>query len=64
MLEEYQYILTPDEAAEILRVGTNRIYELLHSGELPAFRTGRMWKIPKDLLIEYVKKTVYGPRRN
>ena len=32
MLEEYQEILTVDEACEILRIGYNAMYELLSTG--------------------------------
>lgn len=30
MFEEYNYIVTADEAAEMLRIGMNRIYGLLN----------------------------------
>lgn len=54
MLNEYPEILTTEEAAEALRVGYNALYDLLHSGKLKAFRNGRLWRIPKKSIIEYV----------
>ena len=54
MLNEYPEILTTEEAAEALRVGYNALYDLLHSGKLKAYRNGRLWRIPKKSIIEYV----------
>ena len=54
MLEEYQEILTVDEACEILRIRYNAMYELLSTGKLKAYRNGRVWRIPKKAVIEYI----------
>ena len=54
MLSEYPEVLTTDEAAEVLRVGFNTLYDLLQSGKLKAYRNGRFWKIPKKSIIEYI----------
>lgn len=54
MLKEYPEILTTEEACEVLRVGYNALYELLQSGKLKAYRNGRLWRIPKQSVIEYI----------
>lgn len=54
MLNEYLEILTTEEACEVLRVGYNTLYDLLQSGKLKAYRNGRLWRIPKKSIIEYV----------
>lgn len=54
MLDEYSYILTPEEVSEILRIGMNRTYALLNTNQIKAFREGRIWKIPKISVIEYI----------
>ena len=54
MLNEYPEILTTEEACEVLRVGYNALYDLLQSGKLKAYRNGRLWRIPKKSIIEYV----------
>ena len=54
MLSEYPDILTTDEACEALRIGYNALYDLLQSGKLKAFRNGRLWRIPKKSVIEYI----------
>lgn len=55
MFYERSAILKPEEAAEELGVSKNRIYALLHSGELKGFRIGKPWKIPCEALEEYVR---------
>ena len=54
MFEDYPDILSPEEAAEALRIGENAIYELLNHGKLTAYKNGRNWLIPRDALREYV----------
>ena len=54
MLSEYPDILTTDEASEALRIGYNALYALLQSGKLKAYRNGRLWRIPKKSVIEYI----------
>ena len=54
MLDDYQDIMTVPEISEILYIGKNRVYELLESGTIKGFRIGRVWKIPKKALEEYI----------
>ena len=54
MLEQYDDILTTDEACEALRVGHNALYELLNSGKLKGYRNGRVWRVPKLALKNYI----------
>ena len=54
MFEEYADILTAEETCEALRIGYNALYELLNSGKLKGFRNGRVWRIPKQAVREYV----------
>ena len=54
MLSEYPDVLTTDETCEALRVGYNALYDLLQSGKLKAYRNGRLWRIPKKSVIEYI----------
>ena len=49
-----KYILTTQEAAEYVGIGINRIRELVKSGEIPAARSGRNFKIPRPLLEEWI----------
>ena len=42
------------DVSEALFIGKNRTYELLNEGELKGFRIGRVWKIPKESVREYI----------
>ena len=54
MLESYDDILSVEEACEALKVGHNAIYELLNSGKLKAYKNGRVWRIPKESIKQYI----------
>lgn len=54
--EDTLTILSPTEAAELLDVGKNTIYRLITDGEIKCFKVGRIWKIPKEGLIEYIRR--------
>ena len=58
MFEEYADVLTADEACEALRIGYNALYDLLNSGKLKGFRNGRVWRIPKRSIQEYVLSSI------
>ena len=51
-------LLTAYEAMDYLGVGENTLYRLLKSGELGAFRIGRIWKIPRKELDKYIDKSI------
>ena len=56
MLEHQDDFLTVDELCELLKIGHNAAYRLLNSGEWKAFRNGRVWRIPKQGVIEYTRQ--------
>lgn len=56
MLEEYEDVITVQDLRDILGVGRNVAYALLKEGEVPAFRIGRNWKIPKESVIHYISR--------
>lgn len=55
MLETCDDFLTVDELCELLKIGHNAAYQLLNSGKLKAFRNGRVWRIPKQAIIDYMR---------
>ena len=57
MFEKIPDILTFNECKNLLKVGKNTLLDLLHSGQIEAFRIGNRWKIPKSSIIRYVKYT-------
>lgn len=54
MLNQYNDIMSATDIAEVLCIGKNRVYELLENKSLKGFRIGRVWKIPKESLQEYI----------
>ena len=55
MFQSTDDLLTVEETAELLRMGRGAIYPLLASGQLKAFRNGRVWRIPKDAVVQYIQ---------
>lgn len=47
-------LLTFDEAREYLRVNRGTLYKLIRSGNLPAFRVGKQWRIDKKELNNWL----------
>lgn len=54
MFEQYPDILTVEEVCEALRMGYNAVYEILNNGKLKAFKNGRVWRIPRESLMEFI----------
>lgn len=54
MLDGYDDILTVEEACEALKLGYNSVYQLLNSGTLKGYRYGRVWRIPKLAIREFI----------
>lgn len=50
--------LTPDEAAQILKISKYTVYELIKKGQLPAQRIGRQLRIDPDVLTQYIRGAV------
>ncbi len=47
--------LTVAEVASIMRVSKMTVYRLVHSGELPAVRVGRSFRVPEDVVHNYLR---------
>lgn len=56
MLEQYRDVMDVYDAAEALCIGKNRVYELLGDGSLKGFRIGRVWKIPKKAVEDFINQ--------
>ena len=55
MLDCVPEIMTFKECRCLLKVGKNTLLNLLHNGDIRAFRIGNRWKIPKNAVMEYIK---------
>ncbi|MDP9220333.1 MAG: helix-turn-helix domain-containing protein [Actinomycetota bacterium] len=47
--------LTVAEVAAIMRVSKMTVYRLVHSGELPAVRVGRSFRVPEQAVHDYLE---------
>ncbi|WP_442756965.1 helix-turn-helix domain-containing protein [Nocardioides luteus] len=52
--------LTVAEVASMMRVSKMTVYRLVHSGELPAVRVGRSFRVREDDANEYLKSSFYN----
>jgi excisionase family DNA binding protein len=52
--------LTVAEVAAMMRVSKMTVYRLVHSGELPAVRVGRSFRVREDDANEYLKNSFYN----
>ena len=54
MLENYKDVLTVKELCEALQIGKRLAYTLLRDGTIPARRIGRIYRISKKAVIDYL----------
>jgi excisionase family DNA binding protein len=47
--------LTVAEVATVMRVSRMTVYRLVHSGELPAVRVGRSFRVPERAVHDYLR---------
>jgi excisionase family DNA binding protein len=52
-------LLTVAEVAAAMRVSKMTVYRLVHSGELPALRVGKSFRVSQDAVNEYLRKSFY-----
>ncbi|MEP6815615.1 MAG: helix-turn-helix domain-containing protein [Marmoricola sp.] len=51
--------LTVAEVAAVMRVSKMTVYRLVHSGELPAVRVGRSFRVSEQDVNDYLKNSFY-----
>jgi excisionase family DNA binding protein len=42
--------------AAVMRVSKMTVYRLVHSGELPAIRVGRSFRVPEQAVHDYLRE--------
>jgi excisionase family DNA binding protein len=47
--------LTVAEVAAAMRVSKMTVYRLVHSGEMPAVRVGRSFRVPEQAVADYLR---------
>lgn len=51
--------LTVAEVATALRVSKMTVYRLVHSGDLPAVRVGRSFRVPEKAVQDYLQSSYF-----
>ena len=51
--------LTVAEVATVMRVSKMTVYRLVHSGELPAVRVGRSFRVPENDVHAYLQRSFF-----
>jgi len=49
-------LLTTQEVVTYLRVNARTVYRLIQSGDLPAVRVGRQWRVRRSDLHEWLER--------
>lgn len=58
MFENFDDILTVDDVATALKIGTTQVYKLLRSGKLKGYKEGKDWKTARYALENYIKNNL------
>ncbi len=58
-LSTYPDLMTIADIQHLLQIGRTKAYQLVHSGELQCIRIGRLVRIPKTYLLEYLAESCY-----
>lgn len=56
-LEDVPRILKVKDLPPLLKVGRNTAYELVRSGQIHSVKVGRVYRIPRDAVIDYLLKS-------
>ena len=55
-LHDLPMTLRVEELMPILDIGRNTAYKLIRSGQIRSIRIGRQIRIPRDALLEFLRK--------
>ena len=57
-IEKEEFFLSIKKVAEVLSVSKTTILNKIKSGEIKYIKVGKLYKIPKESVIEYIEKTL------
>ncbi len=57
-MTENNEIMKFEEVMEYLNIGKSTLYNLLRNGEIKSFKIGKVWKIPRSAVEEYIRKSM------
>jgi len=56
-IEEIPLVLKVDDLMPILDIGRNVAYELVRSGQIKSFRVGRLIRITREAVFEFISNS-------
>ena len=60
MLENYKDVLVIDDIMEILHIGRNKAYELIHTGTIKSLKIGKNIRVPKTCMMDFLASPIYN----
>ena len=55
IFNEYPDVITIQDIQKLLRISRHAAYELIHSGQIPSRKIGRIYRILKTDLIRFLR---------
>ncbi|MBU3153515.1 helix-turn-helix domain-containing protein [Clostridium estertheticum] len=55
MFENYKDVVNIEDLTQMLDIGKNKAYELINSGIIKSFKIGKVHKIPKVWIVDYIQ---------
>lgn len=62
-MKDNNEIMQFEEVMKYLNIGKNTLYGLLKNGEINAFKIGKVWKIPRKSVEDYINKSLSDNRK-
>ncbi len=59
LLKDYSDVMTVEEVCAVLKLGKNKVYELLQRSEISSRKVGRKYLIPKKSVIDFLESARY-----
>ena len=57
MFNKYPDVVTVKDLCEMLNIGRNNAYRLLRNGNIKYVKVGKVYKIPKKFIIDFLRKS-------
>lgn len=54
MFSGYPDVVNIEQLQEMLDIGRNKAYELVNNGNIKSIRIGKVYKIPKIYIVDYI----------
>ena len=48
-------VLHVSDAASLIGVSAQKVYQMIKNNEMPAYKAGKAWKIPASAVEDYIK---------